>query len=177
MPRLDAHIAKAVHNIKTMKLLTGDNTTKDWVVTVAFYAALHIVDAVLYEKNTGLGRHGRDHATRDQTVKYDNRFTQIWRCYRPLQNESIVARYLQFQGTPPDQHIVFDARMPDEDFISFIKGKLGGLIQSAANFLPKDKYALLQNTFQTELGAYLGLRPVTADTSTPPETLAQPPPK
>ncbi len=57
MPRLDAHIAKAVHNIKTMKLLTGDNTTKDWVVTVAFYAALHIVDAVLFTNVADIEAH------------------------------------------------------------------------------------------------------------------------
>ncbi len=49
MASLDAHITKANHNIETIALLSQDLTKKDWIVTVAFYSALLIVDAVLFQ--------------------------------------------------------------------------------------------------------------------------------
>jgi len=73
-------------------------------------------------------------------------------------NHSIIARYLQGPTTPPDAVVDFDKVMPDEKLIVFIKERLGGLIDSAIKFIPKDKGQKLQEVFQTELKDFLGLK-------------------
>jgi len=157
MANPDAHITKANHNIETIALLSQDLTKKDWIVTVAFYSALHIVDAVLFQTQKGFYKHGISHDMREKIIKSDNRLEKIWTCYRPLLNQSIIARYLQGYRTPPNVAIDFDKTMPDEKLITFIKEKLGGLINSAIKFIPKDKGQELQKAFQTELKDFLGL--------------------
>lgn len=106
MSSLDAHISKAVHNINTMAFLATDTTAdpsrKDWIAAVAFYAGLHIVDAVLYHQNAGPGQqHGCSHARRTRLIKSNNKLVKIWTCYRPLYNTSRIARYMQEELTPP----------------------------------------------------------------------------
>ncbi len=153
----DAHLTKAKHNIKTIALLSQDLTKKDWIVTVAFYSALHIVDAVLFCTQTGYRQHGQSHDMRERTIKNDNKLTKIWSCYRPLLNHSIIARYLQESRTPPNVVVDFDKVMPDEKLITFIKERLGGLINSAIKFIPDGEGKKLKEVFQTELRDFLGL--------------------
>lgn len=154
----DAHITKAKHNIKTIVLLSQDLVKKDWIVTVAFYTALHIVDTVLFYTQKDYQRHGQSHDKREGIIKNDNRLEKIWDCYRPLLNHSIIARYLQGPKTPPDTSVDFDKVMPDEKLIMFIKERLGGLINSAIKFIPDDKGQELKKAFQTELKDFLGLK-------------------
>jgi hypothetical protein len=153
----EAHIAKAKHNIKTIALLSQDLTQKDWIVTVAFYAALHIVDTVLFHTQTGYQQHGQSHDTRETIIKNNNKLQKIWDCYRPLLNQSIIARYLQGSKTPPNMAIDFDKVMPNDKLVLFIKEKLGGLIISASNFIPPAQGKELGEAFQTELKQFLGL--------------------
>jgi len=160
MASLDAHLTKAKHNIKTIVLLSQDLTKKDWIVTVAFYTALHIVDAVLFHTQKGFQKHGQSHDKREKTIKSDHRLEKIWDCYRPLKNYSIIARYLQGPETPLNKAIDFDKVMPDEKLIPFIKERLGGLIISAKNFIPDDKGQELKKAFQTELKDFLRLKDV-----------------
>jgi len=157
MPSSQAHITKAKHNIETIALLAKDLTKKDWIVTVAFYAALHIVDAVLFCTQQGYQQHGQSHDRREATVKGDNKLKKIWDCYRPLLNHSIIARYLQGSKTPPDTAIDFNKVMSDEKLITFLKERLGGLINSAIKFMPKDLGQDLKGVFQSELSDFLGL--------------------
>ncbi len=154
----DAHIGKAIHNIKTIALLAKDLTKKDWIVTVAFYSALHIVDTVLFHTQKGYQKHGQTHDMREKTIKGDNRFKKIWDNYRPLLNHSIIARYLQGPTTPKDKAVNFDKIMPDERLVDFIKERLGGLIKSANQFIPNDKGEDLEKAFQTELKDFLSLK-------------------
>ena len=155
----DAHITKAIHNIQTISLLAKDLTKKDWIVTVAFYSALHIVDTVLFHTQKGYQQHGQSHDKRESIIKSDSRFQKIWDCYRPLLNQSIIARYLQGYETPPDKAVDFDKVMPNEKLILFIKEKLGGLINSAIKFIPDEKKCQeLKGAFQTELKDFLGLK-------------------
>ena len=153
----EAHIAKANHNIETIALLSKDLAKKDWIVTVAFYAGLHIVDAVLFCTQKGFDQHGQSHDRRETLIKNDNRFQKMYECYRPLSGLSIEARYLQGPRTPPDKSVDFDKVMPNDKLILFIKEKLGGLIKSASNFLKPDQFTELEQTFQTELKGFLGL--------------------
>jgi hypothetical protein len=154
----DAHITKAKHNIKTIVLLSQDLDKKDWIVTVAFYSALHIVDAVLFYTQNGYNKHGRTHDKREEIIKSDRRLDKIWDYYRPLLNESIIARYLQGSKTPPDIAVDFDKFMPDEKLTTFIKERLGGIINSAIRFIPEGKDLGLKEAFQTELKDFLGLK-------------------
>lgn len=158
----NAHLSKAVHNIKTIAFLFTGTNKKDWIATVAFYAALHIVDAVLYHNNRGLQRHGQTHNYRERLVKYNPKFQHMWTFYWSLHNESVVARYLQLERTPIDTHIDFDVRMPDDKLGPFLKAKLGGLIQSTEGLLPRDKKQVLQDAYQNELKDHLGLEDVDA---------------
>lgn len=65
----------------------------DWIVTVAFYKALHLVEALIF-KDQGL-RHGRNHAIRERILKCEPRYGHIYRHYMGLKEASCVARYLQ----------------------------------------------------------------------------------
>jgi len=154
----EAHIAKAKHNIKTITLLSQDLTQKDWIVTVAFYTALHIVDTVLFYTQEGFQKHGQSHDKREETIKNDQRLDKIWDCYRPLLNHSIIARYLQGSTTPSDRTVDFDKVMPDEKLTTFIKERLGGLINSAIKFIPDEKSQELEEAFLAELKDFLGLK-------------------
>jgi len=154
----DAHITKAIHNIKTIALLSQDLTKKDWIVTVAFYSALHIVDAVLFCTQEGYQKHGQSHDKREGIIKSDNKLKKIWDCYRPLLNHSIIARYLQGPKTPLDIAVDFDKVMPDEKLTTFIKERLGGIINSAITFIPDEKSQELEEAFQADLKDFLGLK-------------------
>ncbi|RKY06656.1 MAG: hypothetical protein DRP56_07030 [Planctomycetota bacterium] len=151
-----AHLEKAKHNIRTIVLLSGDMTKKDWIVTVAFYAGLHIVDAVLYHTQTNYGKHGGSHDNREKIIKQDSRLKKIWDCYRPLHSNSIIARYLQGYKTPATKAVDFEKVMSDEKLIAFVKERLGGLINSAIKLMPAGQDLGIKETFQTELEDFLG---------------------
>ena len=60
----------------------------DWTATTVFYAAVHIVEAILFP------HHSADHVTREAVLK-DKRYEKMWEHFRPLKNASEVARYLE----------------------------------------------------------------------------------
>ena len=63
----------------------------DWVTCVAFYRALHLVEALLARDK----KHGRDHGTRKDILAQTPRYQKIYKHYRRLYAASIIARYLQ----------------------------------------------------------------------------------
>ena len=158
MASLDSHINKAVHNISVAAYLSKEETFKDWIVTVAFYSALHIVDSVLYQTQKGFSRHGQSHDNRDKIVKYDNRLSKIWEHYSGLKRESIIARYLQAHLTPPDKSIDFDKRMPESHLKAFLREKLGGLINASEKWLPKEKHRIIKEAFNNNFKEFLSLK-------------------
>jgi len=64
------------------------------VATVAFYKALHLVDAVLAMAKI----HPADHASRERHLKSDRRYKHICKHYLLLLNVSVIARYLSDRG-------------------------------------------------------------------------------
>ena len=62
----------------------------DWIVTVAFYAALQAVDALLAKDNVTV----YSHEARNTTLKQTNRYEYIWKHYYPLYDLSRKVRYL-----------------------------------------------------------------------------------
>ena len=92
------HLAQARHNTELAEFLAQGMKYKDWVITAAFYAAVHYVEAMLYrdhkwhsEKECGDGR--SPHAWRLQCLR-ELSTPQCWVQYRDLYDASKKVRYL-----------------------------------------------------------------------------------
>jgi hypothetical protein len=93
MPSSEAHLRACKVNQSTIDyLLGGGPVHAPWVVTIAFYKALHIVEAVLARQKPPM--HKNEHKSRNHFLKTDNRFKKIWVHYSVLYQASQVARYL-----------------------------------------------------------------------------------
>lgn len=106
MPSYQAHLYQAQHNEGLLSELLASLSYKDWLVTVAFYTAIHYVEAVFFnnptivhtdtciprDPNTGKRNHS-PHNWRMKLLR-DNSPEYVWRSFRSLYNESYVARYL-----------------------------------------------------------------------------------
>ena len=85
-------IAKANANNATLQLLLqADDQHSSWVAVVAFYKALHLVEAVFETDKAG---HARSHESRERLLKTTTRYNNIYKHYRPLAAAATVARYL-----------------------------------------------------------------------------------
>lgn len=93
MPSVDTHLAVADRNQGAIELLlAADDTFPEWIAVIAFYKALHLVEAVLAKLRPV--RHSPNHEVRDLTLKSDNRLKQIYKMFRPLKSAASVARCL-----------------------------------------------------------------------------------
>ena len=88
------HIQVANRNQGTINHLCEDRKEHStWIVTVAFYKALHIVEAV-FASDSSI-RHTSDHATRFVKLRTTRKYEHIYRRYSKLSRASNVARYLE----------------------------------------------------------------------------------
>jgi len=93
MANEEAHVRLALRNQATIDHLQSDVAKhSEWITTVAFYKALHIVEAMFFSQS---GEHGHSHDDRANRLKREHRYSHIWKYYRPLWAASTVARYLQ----------------------------------------------------------------------------------
>jgi uncharacterized protein (UPF0332 family) len=91
VPTTREHIARARQNLAFAKSFDLKTTPYiDWVVTAYFYAALHLVDALLVEKD---GVPGETHEIRKEYVKTKPYLRAIRDQYRTLKDHSEDARY------------------------------------------------------------------------------------
>jgi hypothetical protein len=98
MPNEKSHLALANHNQELLdKLVAEIDKSPDWTATVAFYKALHVVEAAFACENPT--RHGTDHPSRECILKSDKKYESIYRHYRVLYAASMVARYMQDNET------------------------------------------------------------------------------
>src|SRR5260370_28017143 len=81
-----AHTQQANHNQNFLNTISPTGFT-DWIVTVDFYKAVHLVEALLVRKGLSTG----NHVQRNGLLK--RQFATVWKEYRPLYNQSRVARY------------------------------------------------------------------------------------
>jgi len=121
------HVAQAGHNEALAQELGNDLIYKDWLITVAFYAAIHYVEASLAR---GSGRHCDTDRLRPRRVSIHkwredlvrSRCTQrCWRSYRALKNESMNARYLKLWSTSPGMAVAYYS---DNDALHFFQTDL-----------------------------------------------------
>jgi hypothetical protein len=112
MPSKDAHLSAARRNEATLRfLLSGADEHLAWVATVAFYKALHIIEAVFASDSALTEDHTDDHKRRNNLLKTTVRYQQLWRMYRPLFEVSLNARYLRANDNAPT-HEIFERYMP-----------------------------------------------------------------
>jgi hypothetical protein len=92
MPSREAHLQLAARNKEALDyLLRKAEKLPEWIATVAFYRALHLVEALFaHDEN----EHSHNHEERDQRLKRNRRYANIYKHYRPLWAASVIARYL-----------------------------------------------------------------------------------
>ncbi|MDD4892077.1 MAG: hypothetical protein PHU85_19315 [Phycisphaerae bacterium] len=122
------HLKRAQKNgraIEYLLLKLGDHP--EWVATIAFYKALHLVDALLYHE---FQAHGGNHDNRDRQIKTNHRYSHIAKFYGQLLRASLLARYLD------DPRVAFEDVFPPEKVKSeILDHMLSQLEHSVSTFL------------------------------------------
>lgn len=90
--RANEHLAKARHNERFLQELRLDTTDfLDWAVTVAFYSALHYIDALLAYNH---GFDPKDHRERStELTRHAHLRKNVKYSFEDLKNDGIEARY------------------------------------------------------------------------------------
>lgn len=86
--QLDAHIAQWLHNRSLISRIPASHP--DWIVTVAFYTAVHAVDAALAAQ----GITAWNHETRFTAIAGIHKMQKIGLLYQPLYDLSRKVRYI-----------------------------------------------------------------------------------
>ena len=103
MPTAQVHINKQNRTqIALSDLQQSQNKLQhgDWIVTLAFYKALHAVDSYFAKKGIDPRRHNKSHPERDEQVK--KYLGNIHTKYEALYTASIMARYKSYIHNPQD---------------------------------------------------------------------------
>jgi len=97
VPNTSEHLDRARQNVRfaeSFDLATAPYL--DWVITAYFYAALHLVEALLYAREN---LHSDNHAERREFIRDKGYLTAIQQPYRDLKEFSEQARYRLFPFT------------------------------------------------------------------------------
>ena len=105
MPDLAIHEKIAENNQAVIDNLLkesegGFQAFAPWVVTVAFYKALHLVECILYvdgQLDRRKPLHSQNHTERNDTLR-QRKYAKLWKHYYALYNASMTARYLTDAG-------------------------------------------------------------------------------
>ena len=90
MPTQNQHINQWKRN-RALLLSNALTDYPDWKITVAFYCALHAVEALLAAKSMP---RFKDHTGRNAFLGHgNNKLLQVWNSYKPLYDASKDARY------------------------------------------------------------------------------------
>lgn len=147
------HIALANRNDVALRhLMLRPHDSPEWIATVAFYKAVHVVEAVLAAQRLG---HSNSHFERLTALKAV-RFRELFRQFRPLYQASRIARYMEYHGernadgtvlvAPIGVYTVFTTYLPpDEVEDKLIRRRLLPLENVAVSFLsPAGRAALIR---------------------------------
>ncbi len=137
MPSSAAHIKAAEGNQQAIDyLILGGDAYTPWIVTIAFYKALHMIEAVLAEGNPPC--HSVDHSTRNDLLKKTSKYQQLWKNYSPLYQASLVARYLSdLSGSKPMESYL----TVDDCKNKILNHRLRQIALSANKLIGKDVFA------------------------------------
>lgn len=123
------HISLANHNHGLLLHLLGHGGYPDWAATVAFYKAVHVVEAVFA---ADLHRDSTSHSDREESLKVA-KFRPLFRDYTHLLTASRIARYLHASG--PGSFHQFTDFMSNDDVKQLVRKRLYGVEQRALAFL------------------------------------------
>lgn len=135
MAKASDHIHLANRNQEALDFLIGaEPRFPEWTATVAFYKAVHIVEAVFavqcIEAST-------DHWERLHKLKSNRRFEKMHEHFRPMFNVSLIARYLSDLGGTA--YKTFTDYLPaDQVKPKIVRHRLHRLEESAVKFLNKE---------------------------------------
>ncbi len=116
MADMNNHLAVAVKNQELIEhLIVTKDRHSEWVAVVAFYKALHLVDAMLYCDHSD--RHGVDHSHRQQILKKNRKYENIYKHYRQLSAASSIARYLEHG---PENYRAFSEYLDPDKVVSLL---------------------------------------------------------
>ncbi len=94
MPSVEDHRRLAERNRSTLNYLKREfDAHLEWVVTVAFYEALHWVEVIFACDD--FGQRPKDHYERTNVLQ-QGRYRHLYGTYKKLQDASLVARYMEF---------------------------------------------------------------------------------
>ena len=108
MSSYQAHLYQAKHNEGLLSELLTSLSYKDWLITVAFYSAIHYVEAAFFNNPTIVHTDTSiptypDGRWRDSPHNWRMKLLEkhcpkyVWKSFRSLYNESYIARYLVTQ--------------------------------------------------------------------------------
>lgn len=92
MPSREQHLEKYINSKKILNSLNvQDKSQCDWIATIAFYSALHIIERDFANQN----KHFRTHMERETFINENEKYrkNKIALKYKQLSSNSKVARY------------------------------------------------------------------------------------
>jgi hypothetical protein len=122
------HIRLANRNHELLLKLLADGGFPDWAVTVAFYKAVHVVEAAF----ASLKVHSASHTAREEMLKRP-RFKGLWKDYSHLLTASRIARYLSSSGA--GEFHSFSDYLDLEGVKKLVRKRLYGVEQGTLAFL------------------------------------------
>jgi len=141
MPDIKAHIDKAEHNRKFLETICQYvERFADWVAVVAFYSALHYVEALFFRFQPSGQKHGTSHEMRERLLKSQRRFKKVARHYWHLWQAATIARYLQ-NGKGQLYTTFTDYMSPDNVVDRLIKHHFRRLRESVGKLLSSGRGA------------------------------------
>jgi uncharacterized protein (UPF0332 family) len=120
------HLRHAARSKQLFEQLRNSNNHRFWAVIVAFYLALHVVDALLSDKN----KHPRNHKHREKLIKdhLKNVDSNFRTNYSSLKDLATDARYLETSYlTMREPEIETTTEILHESFIPLLKLHSKGL--------------------------------------------------
>ncbi|MEQ1891016.1 MAG: hypothetical protein ABL998_00600 [Planctomycetota bacterium] len=137
MAKASDHIQLANRNQEALAfLLEADSRFPEWVTTVAFYKAVHVVEAVFVANDLDAST---EHKDRLRKLKSDRRFGKIYEHFRPLFNASLIARYLIDPEGRSKTYRTFSDYLPaDKVSAEMVRHRLHQVEESAVKFLGAD---------------------------------------
>lgn len=140
------HISLANRNHDALLHLIDDSSRfTEWIATIAFYKAIHVVEAVFASRSDW---HSSSHFAREKCLK-KGAYQGIWKNYYHLLNASKIARYLADSSGSFSQFS--DFMSADDVKKKLVAKRLYGVEQHALAFLSKDSRSGLKKINPVEL--------------------------
>lgn len=127
------HVRLANRNHEALELLRADGKHAEWITTIAFYKAVHVVEAVLASH---FGWHSSSHDDRLKSLKAQSAFQPVFKPFRTLYALSRTARYLEggtfadvVPGNDVEQKVLKKLLLPIEDnCLQFLSDDARGML-------------------------------------------------